>query len=112
MFSMIDLRYKMAKELLSKRNMLVLTGLSFLACGLHSAMLYSPFNQYAYTSALKVILFVFCQHMIIRRFVSWSGDGIEKCVWGREALAWSVTVRCVKKPCLAQHKIKRPMLMG
>jgi hypothetical protein len=23
-----------------------------------------------------------CQHMVIMRFVSWSGDGIEKCVCG------------------------------
>jgi len=38
------------------------------------------------------------QHVVIMRFMSQSGDGLEKCVWGRESLAWSVTVRRVKKP--------------
>ena len=50
--------------------------------------------------------------MVIMRFVSWSGDSIEKFVWGREALAWSVDARRVKSPVQQSTKVKRPMLMG
>ena len=44
--------------------------------------------------------------MVIMRFVSWSGDGIEKFMWGREALAWSVAVRRVKSPVQQSTKVK------
>ena len=44
--------------------------------------------------------------MVIMRFVSWFGDGIEKFVWGREALAWSVAARRVKSPVQQSTKVK------
>jgi hypothetical protein len=53
-----------------------------------------------------------CRHMVIMRFVSWSGDGIEKFVWGREALAWSVAARGVKSPVQQSTKVKDQCLWG
>ena len=41
-------------------NVLLLTVCSFVACALHAAMLRSPFNDYAYTSAFKVVVFLLC----------------------------------------------------
>jgi len=43
--------------------------------------------------------------------VSWSGDGIEKFVWGREALAWSVAARRVKSPVQQSTKVKDQYLI-
>ena len=48
--------------------------------------------------------------MDVMRFVSQSGDGIEKCVWGGTCMV-SYCQTCLK-PCLAQHKSKRLMVMG
>ena len=42
---------------MTRRNALLVTLFSLLACGLHSTILLTPFNQYAQTSALKVFLF-------------------------------------------------------
>ena len=53
-----------------------------------------------------------CRHMVIMRFVSWSGDGIEKFVWGRDALAWSVAARRVKSPVQQSTKVKDQCLWG
>ena len=53
-----------------------------------------------------------CWHMVIMRFVSWSGDGIEKFVWGSEALAWSVAARRVKSPVQQSTKVKDQCLWG
>ena len=50
----------MPEKKLHNRNILLITVFSLLACGLHSLMLYTPFNQYAYTSALKFALFMLC----------------------------------------------------
>ena len=50
--------------------------------------------------------------MVIMRFVSWSGDGIEKFVWGKEALAWSVAARRVKSPVQQSTKVKDQYLWG
>ena len=50
--------------------------------------------------------------MVIMRFVSWSGDGIEKFAWGREALAWSVDARHVKSPVQQSTKVKDLCLWG
>jgi len=51
---------KMEKRFCFKKNILLLTSLSLIACGLHAVMLYTPINQYAYTSVAKVVLFVLC----------------------------------------------------
>jgi hypothetical protein len=53
-----------------------------------------------------------CQLMVIMRFVSRSGDGIENCVLGREALAWLVTARYVKSPVPYSTKVKDQCLWG
>jgi len=53
-----------------------------------------------------------CRHMVIMRFVSWSGDGIENFVWGREALAWSVDAGRVKSPVQQSTKVKDQCLRG
>jgi len=50
--------------------------------------------------------------MVIMRFVSRSGDDIEKCVWGREAVAWSVAARHVKSPVQQSTKVKDQCLWG
>ena len=42
------------------RNILLITVFTLLACCLHSLSLYTPFNQYVFTSALKVVFFVSC----------------------------------------------------
>ena len=39
------------------KTAVIITALSLLACALHAVVLNTPFNDYAYTSALKVILF-------------------------------------------------------
>jgi len=43
--------------LMKNKNAVIITALSFAACALHAVMLNTPFNHYAYTSALKGILF-------------------------------------------------------
>jgi len=43
-----------------KKNVLLLTVFSLLACVLHAVMLRTPFNHYAYTSAFKVVVFLIC----------------------------------------------------
>jgi len=42
------------------KNVLLLTSFSLLACILHAAILQTPFNDYVYTSAFKVIVFLLC----------------------------------------------------
>ena len=64
------------------------------------------------SSCLWKIYKYVCRHMVIMRFVSWFGDGIEKFVWVRVALAWSVAARCVKSPVLQSTKVKDQCLWG
>jgi len=45
---------------MEKRNTTLITVFSLLACIAHGAMLYTPFNDYLYTSAAKFILFMLC----------------------------------------------------
>jgi len=45
---------------MKNKNVLLITALSLLACIAHGAMLFTPFNNYIYTSAVKIILFVLC----------------------------------------------------
>ena len=45
---------------LKNKNVLLITAFSLLACAVHSVMLHTPFNNYVYTSAAKVILFLLC----------------------------------------------------
>ena len=42
------------------KKILLITILSLVACGLHSLMLLTPVNQYAYTSTVKLVLFILC----------------------------------------------------
>ena len=46
--------------MVKNKNVLFLTGISIFACGLHAAMLQAPFNNYLYSSVLKIILFILC----------------------------------------------------
>lgn len=43
-----------------KRNATLITSLSLFACLVHGAMLYTPFNDYFHTSAVKFALFMIC----------------------------------------------------
>jgi len=64
--------FKMIKN---KTNQIVLiTALSLLACVLHGVMLFTPFNNYATTSIVKIILFVACPIL----YVFFSKDGTLK----------------------------------
>ena len=45
-------------SLMKHKNLILISVLSLLACGLHAAMLNSPFNGYLYTSILKVVVFI------------------------------------------------------
>jgi len=45
---------------MKNKNLLLITILSILACGMHAIMLNSAFNYYAYTSVFKIILFILC----------------------------------------------------
>ena len=40
------------------KHLRLITLLSFIACALHASMLYTPFNNYLYTSAFKVFIFI------------------------------------------------------
>lgn len=40
------------------KNLRLITILSFIACALHAFLLYTPFNNYLYTSAFKVFIFI------------------------------------------------------
>ena len=54
-----------------------------------------------------------CQHMVIVRFVSWYGDGIEKCVCGGGRHLHGQLLPDVSKALFSTaKKIKRPILMG
>lgn len=46
--------------MLKNKNVLLLSAFSIIACILHATVLHTPFNDYLYTSAFKVIVFVFC----------------------------------------------------
>ena len=48
------------------KNALILTICSLIACALHAAILHTPFNAYAYTSAFKVIVFILCPIIYFR----------------------------------------------
>ena len=45
---------------MKKRNIWLLTILSFITCALHAIMLNTPFNFYLYTSIFKIIVFLLC----------------------------------------------------
>jgi len=45
---------------MENQNVKRLTIYSLIACALHAAILYTPFNAYLYTSAFKVIVFILC----------------------------------------------------
>jgi membrane protease YdiL (CAAX protease family) len=45
---------------MKNKNMWLLTVFSLSACALHTAMLSTQFNQYAYTSVFKVVIFILC----------------------------------------------------
>ncbi|MCL2618865.1 MAG: CPBP family intramembrane metalloprotease [Defluviitaleaceae bacterium] len=46
--------------------MILITALSLLACIAHGIMLYTPFNDYLYTSAVKLVLFAACPVVYLR----------------------------------------------
>ncbi|MCL2235539.1 MAG: CPBP family intramembrane metalloprotease [Defluviitaleaceae bacterium] len=43
---------------MKSRNLLLVTIISIMACAVHGVMLFTPFNDYATTSAIKLVLFV------------------------------------------------------
>lgn len=45
---------------MKNKNVLRITIFSLIACALHAAMLYTPFNAYVYTSAFKIVVFLLC----------------------------------------------------
>ncbi|MCL1820538.1 MAG: CPBP family intramembrane metalloprotease [Oscillospiraceae bacterium] len=45
---------------MKNKNILLITAFSLFACTLHGLILHTPFNDYIYTSAAKVILFMLC----------------------------------------------------
>ena len=48
------------QTVLMNKNVRLLTIFSFFTCVLHAVMLYTQFNNYVYTSVLKIILFILC----------------------------------------------------
>ncbi|MCL2637386.1 MAG: CPBP family intramembrane metalloprotease [Oscillospiraceae bacterium] len=65
-----------------KNKVFLLIIFSLLACVLHAIMLYSPFNQYAFTSITKIVLFTsfpfiftrFCKDLKFKDFFIFKGD--------------------------------------
>ena len=58
--------------MMKNKNVLTLTIFSLIACALHAIMLHTPFNDYVYTSAFKVIVFILCPIIYFR--VSGNGN--------------------------------------
>ena len=48
--------------------MLFITISSFLVCVLHAVMLHTQFNNYVYTSILKIVLFILCPVIYFKLF--------------------------------------------
>ena len=67
-------------ECVKNKNLLLIMVLSLFACVLHGVMLFTPFNDYLFTSAVKIVLFVLCPVL----YVAFSKDGTVKDLFFRK----------------------------